>query len=171
MAPAKDFDAVEIKPAHRLSDINREWYWGWVAIDREDGLAVGVVTTYRVYYYKVDGIRVPTYAGVMIVHARRYKGLGVHLLAHAHDALAEFRPPVILYRSGVATPKGRAACLVAGLQLDPQREAHMATARKRGQHEPRQTDTIEHALDLGRRHLVAAAQMLGVEPIPPKTGG
>ncbi|MFD6106218.1 hypothetical protein ACFWFQ_26545 [Nocardia salmonicida] len=155
-------DDVEIKPAHLRSGMNREWYWGWVAIDRHDGLAVGVLTAYYIDYFS------PPYAGVHIVHARRHRGLGVHLLTTAKRELAGLDPPIVLYRSGTATPQGRDACLRAGLDLDPRIEAIIARAQRTWVAGPKQTLTTGEALEMGRRHLEAAAQMLGVEPIPPK---
>lgn len=155
-------DRVEIRPAHKFSTGKGQWEWGWVAVDRRDGLAIGVVTTYRAPGWANGGVH---YAVVKIVHARRYPGLGVLLLTFAREELAS--RSFELYRSGLATEVGERACLEAELPLSPMMRLSMERATAGGPEPKRELDPSEAEI-MSRRHLEEAAKMLGIPPIPPK---
>ncbi|MFB8003546.1 hypothetical protein [Nocardia sp. NPDC056000] len=159
-----NYERLEIRAAHRYSTRHTSWYWGWLAIDMVDRTAVGIVTARLWEVCPFPEVQTP-YALVGSLYARKHPGLGVHLLVHARDELAHWKPGSInLYRTGQATQKGREACDTAGLPLNPDFQHLLDTGKLASLPVYKE----ELAVHWGRKHLETAADWFGVAAVPAK---
>ncbi|MFE7742608.1 hypothetical protein [Nocardia sp. NPDC057455] len=130
----------------------KRWKWGWVAVDLVDARVVAIATAHEIGGESDIAVVRSVYT------TRPGDRLGRRLLAAGRDELAAADPPIILYRSGMATPADDAACRAVELPLLPPKARELES---RGI--PYIPYSVEDATEVGKLHLAQAARFLGLQ--------